>query len=365
MAASPSRWARIRGSLTPREWGRVGGMVGFIIGLYVVGWGVFIVAILPEHSKFLGIGVAVTAYTLGLRHAFDADHISAIDNTTRKLMSEGKRPLSVGFWFSLGHSSVVFALGVGLTFAARAIISQLAGKNSTVETFGGIIGTLVSGTFLYLIAILNLIVLVGIVKVFLEMRRGRYNDEELEQQLNARGLMTRFFGKLMRSIRSPWQMYPVGVLFGLGFDTATEVTLLAATAGAATAGLPWYAVLSLPILFAAGMATLDTLDGSFMNFAYGWAFSKPVRKVYYNITITGLSVAVAMLIGTIEIFGLLAAQLNLSGGFWDFMSSFNINEAGFIIVGLFVVTWAAALVIWRFGRIEQRWERAAAERRSY
>ena len=364
MAATPSRWTRIRSSLTPREWRRVGGMAAFIIGLYIVGWGVFILAILPEHSKLLGIGVAVTAYTLGLRHAFDADHISAIDNTTRKLMSEGKRPLSVGFWFSLGHSSVVCALGVGLTFAAQAIIKEVSNTHSTVETFGGVIGTLVSGVFLYLIAILNLVILVGIVKVFLEMRRGRYNDEELEQQLNARGLMTRFFGKLMRSIRSPWQMYPVGVLFGLGFDTATEVALLAATAGAATAGLPWYAVLSLPILFAAGMATLDTLDGSFMNFAYGWAFSKPVRKVYYNITITGLSVAVAMLIGTIEIFGLLAAQLNLSGGFWGFMSGFNINEAGFIIVGLFVVTWAAALVIWRFGRIEQRWERAAAERRS-
>src|ERR1017187_4344588 len=365
VAASPSRWARIRGSLTPREWGMVGGMVGFIIGLYVVGWGVFIVAILPEHSKFLGIGVAVTAYTLGLRHAFDADHISAIDNTTRKLMSEGKRPLSVGFWFSLGHSSVVFVLGIGLTFAARAIIGQLSSSNSTVATFGGIVGTLVSGTFLYLIAILNLVILVGIVKVFLEMRRGRYNDEELEQQLNARGLMTRFFGKLMRSIRKPWQMYPVGVLFGLGFDTATEVALLAATAGAATTGLPWYAVLSLPILFAAGMATLDTLDGSFMNFAYGWAFSKPVRKVYYNITITGLSVAVALLIGSIELFGLLATELKLSGGIWSYVSGFNINQAGFIIVGLFVVTWTAALVIWRFGRIEQRWERAAAERRSY
>jgi high-affinity nickel-transport protein len=364
VAATPSRWTRIRSSLTPGEWRRVGGMAAFIIGLYIVGWGVFILAILPEHSKLLGIGVAVTAYTLGLRHAFDADHISAIDNTTRKLMSEGKRPLSVGFWFSLGHSSVVCALGVGLTFAAQAIIKEVSNTHSTVETFGGVIGTLVSGVFLYLIAILNLVILIGIVKVFVEMRRGRYNDEELEQQLNARGLMTRFFGKLMRSIHSPWQMYPVGVLFGLGFDTATEVALLAATAGAATAGLPWYAVLSLPILFAAGMATLDTLDGSFMNFAYGWAFSKPVRKVYYNITITGLSVAVAMLIGTIEIFGLLAAQLNLSGGFWGFMSGFNINEAGFIIVGLFVVTWAAALVIWRFGRIEQRWERAAAERRS-
>ncbi len=364
MATTPSRLARIRGSLTPREWSRVGGMVGFIVGLYVVGWGVFILAILPQHSKLLGIGVAVTAYTLGLRHAFDADHISAIDNTTRKLMSEGKRPLSVGFWFSLGHSSVVFALGIGLTFAARAIIGQISDANSTVATFGGIIGTVVSGTFLYLIAILNLIILVGIVKVFLEMRRGRYNDEELEQQLNARGLMNRFFGKLMRSIRSPWQMYPVGILFGLGFDTATEVALLAATAGAATAGLPWYAVLSLPILFAAGMATLDTLDGSFMNFAYGWAFSKPVRKVYYNITITGLSVAVAMLIGTIEVFGLLAAELKLSGGFWTFMAGFNINEAGFIIVGLFVVTWTAALAIWRFGRIEQRWERAAARQRA-
>src|ERR1700692_2849530 len=234
MAATASRLDRIRGALTPREWGRVGGMVGFIIGLYVVGWGVFIVAILPQHSRFLGIGVAVTAYTLGLRHAFDADHISAIDNTTRKLMSEGKRPLSVGFWFSLGHSSVVFALGIGLTFAARAIIGQLSGPNSTVASFGGIIGTLVSGTFLYLIAFLNLVILVGIVKVFLEMRRGRYNDEELEQQLNARGLMTRFFGKLMRSIRKPWQMYPVGVLFGLGFDTATGGALLGARAGCRT-----------------------------------------------------------------------------------------------------------------------------------
>src|SRR5579864_3779410 len=276
MAATASRLARIRRALTPREWGRVGGMVGFIVALYVVGWGVFMVAILPQHSKFLGIGVAVTAYTLGLRHAFDADHISAIDNTTRKLMSEGKRPLSVGFWFSLDHSSVVFALGIGLTFAARAIIGQLSSPNATVATFGGIIGTLVSGTFLYLIAILNLVILVGIIKVFLEMRRGRFNDDELEQQLNSRGLMFRFFGRLMRTIRKPWHMYPVGVLFGLGFDTASEIALLAAIAGAATLSLPWYAVLSLPILFAAGMATLDTLDGSFMNFAYGWAFSKPV-----------------------------------------------------------------------------------------
>src|SRR5471032_2844036 len=313
-------------------------MVGFIVLLYVLGWGIFILAILPQHFKLLGIGVAITAYTLGLRHAFDADHISAIDNTTRKLMAEGKRPLSTGFWFSLGHSTVVFVLGIGLTFAARAIINQVSNANSTVETFGGIIGTLVSGIFLYLIAILNLVILVGIIKVFREMRRGRYNDEELEAQLNARGLMFRFFGKLMKSIHSPWQMYPVGVLFGLGFDTATEVALLAATAGAATAGLPWYAVLSLPILFAAGMATMDTADGSFMNFAYGWAFSKPVRKVYYNITITGLSVAVALIIGTVELGSIVTDQLGITGGPLATLADLNLNDVGYAIVGLFVLT---------------------------
>ena len=358
MAANTGRLSRVWGALTPREWTRVGAMAGFIVTLYVLGWGIFIAAIVPQHFKLLGIGVAITAYTLGLRHAFDADHISAIDNTTRKLMAEGKRPLSVGFWFSLGHSTVVFVLGICLTFAARAIIGQVSNSNSTIESFGGIVGTLVSGTFLYLIAILNLVILVGIVKVFMNMRRGRYNDAELEQQLNSRGLMFRFFGRMMRAIHSPWQMYPVGVLFGLGFDTATEVALLAATAGAATAGLPWYAVLSLPILFAAGMATMDTLDGSFMNFAYGWAFSKPVRKVYYNITITGLSVAVALIIGTIELLSLLAQQLGWSGGFWDWIGGLDLNIIGFLIVGMFVATWVVALLIWRFGRIEEKWSAA-------
>jgi nickel/cobalt transporter (NiCoT) family protein len=352
----------VRKALTPREWRRVGGMAATIVTLHALGWGILVLAILPQHYKFLGVGVAATAYMLGMRHAFDADHISAIDNVTRKLMAEGKRPLSVGFWFSLGHSTIVFALGIALTVAAKAVIHQVNNQGSTLNQFGGVFGTAVSGTFLYLIAILNFVVLIGIVKVFMEMRRGRFSDAELEQQLNARGLMFRFFGKLMRSIHAPWQMYPVGLLFGLGFDTATEVALLAVAAGAATAGLPWYAVLSLPLLFAAGMSLLDTLDGSFMNFAYGWAFSKPVRKVYYNITITGLSVAVALLIGSIELFGLLAAELHLSGGFWSFMSNFDINRAGFIIVGLFVVTWVAALAIWRFGQIERRWEVAAATR---
>jgi nickel/cobalt transporter (NiCoT) family protein len=367
MAAIAARWNTVRRGLSPREWRHALAMVATIVGLHVVGWGIFILAVLPAHNAVgtgLGIGVAVTAYTLGMRHAFDADHISAIDNTTRKLMAEGKRPLSVGFFFSLGHSTVVFALGVGMTFAAKAILGQVSNHTSTLEGTTGIVGTLVSGVFLYLIAILNIVILVGIIKVFIEMRRGRYSDDELERQLNARGLMFRFFGKLMRAIHSPWQMYPVGLLFGLGFDTATEVALLAATAGAATIGLPWYAVISLPVLFAAGMSMFDTLDGSFMNFAYGWAFSKPVRKVYYNITITGLSVAVAFMIGTIEIFGLLAGAFNLSGGIWDFTSKFNINQAGFIIVGMFVATWVIALSVWHFGQIERRWEQAAERRRT-
>ena len=366
MATIAARLTTVRSGLSSREWRHVIGMASTIVLLHVVGWAIFILAVLPQHNAAgtgLGIGVAVTAYTLGMRHAFDADHISAIDNTTRKLMAEGKRPLSVGFFFSLGHCTIVFALGIGLTFAARAILGQVANHGSVLHGTTGIIGTLVSGIFLYLIAAINLVILVGIVKVFMDMRRGRYNDDELEAQLNARGLMYRFFGRIMRAIRSPWQMYPVGVLFGLGFDTATEIALLAATAGAATAGLPWYAVLSLPVLFAAGMSLFDTIDGSFMNFAYGWAFSKPIRKVYYNITITGLSVAVAMLVGTIELFGLLANEFNLSGGIWSYVSNFDINQAGFIIVGLFVATWVLALGVWHFGRVEQRWQRSAARSR--
>ena len=364
MAATSSRLSRLRSGLTPAEWRHAAAMVGVIVALHVLGWGIFIVTIVPQHFKLLGIGVAVTAYTLGLRHAFDADHIAAIDNVTRKFMGEGKRPLSVGFFFSLGHSSVVFALAVALTIAAKAILGQVGDTGSVLHGTTGFVGTLVSGTFLYLIAALNLVILLGIVKVFLDMRRGRYDEAELEQQLNARGLMFRFFGRIMRAIRKPWQMYPVGLLFGLGFDTATEVALLAATAGAATLTLPWYSVLSLPLLFAAGMSLLDTVDGSFMNFAYGWAFSKPIRKVYYNIIITGLSVAIAVFIGTIELFGLLGSKLGLRGGFWDYTSNFDINQAGFIIVGLFVATWVVALLVWRFGGIERRWASAAARHHS-
>jgi len=360
MAEPTSRMARIRQSLSPAEWTRVGGMVAAVVGLNVVGWAMLAAAVGGHYkitsTEVFGFGTGILAYTLGMRHAFDADHIAAIDNTTRKLVNEGKRPLSVGFFFSLGHSSIVFGMAMLLNFGIRALDQQVKDDNSGLHNVTGIIGTTVSGTFLYVIAILNIIILTGILRVFREMRAGRYDDEELEEQLTKRGLMNRFFGPLGRRIDTPWKMYPLGALFGLGFDTATEVTLLVLAGSAVVSGLPFYAILSLPILFAAGMCLFDTVDGCFMNFAYDWAFAKPVRKVYYNLTITGLSVFVAVFIGTIEILGLIGSEYKLTGGFWSFMGAFDINKAGFVIVGVFVVTWAAALAIWRFGRIEQKWE---------
>jgi nickel/cobalt transporter (NiCoT) family protein len=335
-------------------------MVAVIVGLHVVGFLTLIALVAPKHSHLgnaglFTIGIGVTAYTLGLRHAFDADHISAIDNTTRKLMSEGKRPLSVGFWFSLGHSTVVFALAFLISVGVRALDGPLKNHGSNLHAVTSWIGTLVSGGFLYLIAALNIVILLGIIRVFGEMKHGSYDERALEQQLNSRGIMNRFLGRLTKTITRPEQMYPLGVLFGLGFDTATEVTLLVLAGGAAGAGLPWYAILCLPILFAAGMSLLDTIDGSFMNFAYGWAFSTPVRKVFYNITITGLSVLVALVIGTVELGGLIASELNLTGSFWNWFENININVLGFVIVGLFVATWAIAVSVWRLGRIEERW----------
>jgi nickel/cobalt transporter (NiCoT) family protein len=351
--------------LAGREWGRIGAMFGFIVALNAAGWGIYILAVMPHHFDYrgeagspglgVGLGVAITAWFLGFRHAFDADHISCIDNTTRKLMADGKRPLASGFFFSFGHATVVMVVGVGITIAARAVFGAVVNPSSAYETAGGTAGTLVSAGFLYLIALLNLIVLMGIFKVFRDMRRGVYDEAELEAQLQARGLMYRFFGRFMRSIKHTWQLYFVGLIFGVGFDTTTEVVLLAATAYAAIQGLPYYAVLALPFLFAGGLMLFDTLDGLFMNFAYGWAFARPVRKVYYNLVITGLSIGAAFIIGTIEILGVLTAELHLNGAFWSVMANFNINTAGFCIVGLFVAVWAVALAYWRFARVEARW----------
>jgi nickel/cobalt transporter (NiCoT) family protein len=350
---------------TAREWVRLAAMFGFIAAVNVAGWAIFVLYVMPHHFDYrgeggskglgVGIGVAITAWFLGFRHAFDADHISCIDNTTRKLMADGKRPLGTGFFFSFGHSTVVVAVGVGITIAARAVFGAVVDPSSVYETAGGAVGTLLSAGFLYLIALLNLIVLAGIFKVFREMRSGAYDEQQLEAQLQARGLMYRFFGRFMRSINHTWQLYFVGLVFGIGFDTATEVVLLAATAYAAIQGLPYFAVLALPLLFSGGMMLFDTLDGAFMNFAYGWAFARPVRKVYYNLVITGLSIGAAFIVGTIEILGIVTTEMHLHGAFWDLMANFNINLAGFCIAALFVAVWAAALIYWRLGNVEARW----------
>jgi len=353
----------VRSSLGPGEWTRLAAMAGVTLALYVVGF-LLLAAALPHHyrispSATFGIGTGVLALTLGMRHAFDADHIAAIDNTTRKLMADGKRPLSVGFFFSLGHSSVVLGLAVLLNFGIRSLDSQVRDGGSGLHRLTTIIGTGVSGTFLYVIAALNLAVLVSIVRVLADLRNGRFDESSLEAQLDRRGLMNRIFGPLARRIDTPWKMYPIGLLFGLGFDTATEVALLVLSGTAVASGLPFYAILALPLLFAAGMSTFDTLDGCFMNFAYGWAFARPIRKVFYNLTVTALSVLVALAIGTIELLGLLSSEINLTGGFWNAMARFNINSAGFAVVGLFVLTWLVALLVWRVGRVEERWDAAA------
>jgi high-affinity nickel-transport protein len=336
-------------ALTPAEWARFSGFAGGVALLHVLGWGLFL---WYSRSNPALAGLGTLAYTFGLRHAFDADHIAAIDNTTRKFLQEGKRSLGVGFFFSLGHSTIVFALAAGLAVAAHTVDSSIP----AFQDYGSSIGASVSGTFLWIIGILNLLVLLDILRIFRDMRRGSYDRERLEQRLLDRGFMNRFFlGRLARRIRASWQMYPLGLLFGLGFDTATEVGLLALAAGVATHHVPVLAVLSLPLLFAAGMSLMDTADGAFMSQAYGWAFSNPVRKVYYNITVTSLSVAVALLIGTIELLQVAATKLSLESGFWAFLGELDFSRLGYGIVGLFVFTWAVSFGVWKLRRIEERW----------
>jgi nickel/cobalt transporter (NiCoT) family protein len=362
-SASSSRWSRMGGALTGEDKRSLAGMAGFILLLHVVGFGVLVTLVVPRHfdlgaTGIFGVGVGVLAYTLGMRHAFDADHIAAVDNTTRKLMADGgRRPLSVGFWFSLGHSTIVFALAFLLSVGVKALAGQVEDGSSELHSVTGLVGASVSGVFLWILGILNLVVLRGIVAVFRRMRTGSFSEAELEDHLNRRGFMNRFLGGLTRSVRRPWHIYPIGVLFGLGFDTATEIGLLVLAGGAAAFNLPFYAILVLPILFAAGMCLLDTIDGVFMNFAYGWAFARPVRKVFYNITITALSVAVALIIGTIELIGVLADQAKIDSGPLAAIAAIPLDYAGYGIVLLFLVAWLAAVGVWRFGRIEEKWSR--------
>jgi high-affinity nickel-transport protein len=339
----------MKAAFTRSEWLRLSGFGGAVLLLHLLGWGLF--AYYARNNPALA-GLGVLAYTFGLRHAFDADHIAAIDNTTRKLLQEKQRPLGVGFFFSLGHSSIVFALATGFGLAAHTVDARIP----SFQAYGGAIGAGVSGTFLWLIGILNLVVLLDIVRIFFGLKRGEYDEAQLEQRLLDRGFMNRLFiGRLARRITKSWHMYPLGVLFGLGFDTASEVGLLALAAGVATHQAPFLAVVSLPVLFAAGMSLMDTADGAFMSHAYGWAFSNPVRKVFYNLTVTSLSVAVALVIGTVEILQLLSVS--------SWVDGLDFGTLGYGIVGLFVLTWVLSFTIWKVRRIEERWTAFAVTRR--
>jgi high-affinity nickel-transport protein len=345
------------------DWTTITAMGGVVSALHLFGWGVLVFGVAPQHitlgsAGVFGVGLGVTAYLLGVRHAFDADHIAVIDNTTRKLVGEGTRSLSAGFWFSLGHSSVVFGLAFLLAIGVRAVVGPVQDEGSPLLQTLGLIGSLVAGTFLILIGLSNLFAAVGIAKVFRRMRSGDLDEAELERQLASRGFLARIFAKVMRRVSKPWHLYPVGLLMGLGFDTATQVALLVLAAGTAAFTLPWYAILVLPVLFAAGMSLFDAVDGILMSRAYGWAFLQPVRKVYYNLTVTVLSVIVALVIGVILLSGLVAERFGIHSGPLAAIASANLEFVGFMIVGLFLAAWLIAVAVWRFGQVEKRWAAA-------
>ncbi len=354
----------MRDILTAGQWRAIAGMSTVILGLHALGFFILIALVepAPHHLGAAGViagGTGTTAYMLGLRHAIDADHITAIDNTTRKLMSEGKRPVSVGFFFSLGHSTIVFVLALLLSVGVKTLGGQVKDRTSQLHGVTGLIGTGVSGAFLYIVGALNVVILFGVIRTFRAMRSGDRAEDELAPELDICGPMSRLLRRFFRTVNKPWHMYPIGVLFGLGFDTATEVALLFLTAGAVGTGLPFYTIMCLPILFAAGMSLLDTIDGVGMNFAYGWALSKPIGRVYYNIAVTCLSVAVALLVGTIELGGIMARHVGAQGPFWRWMENVDLNTLGFVIAGMFIATWVVSAAIWRLARIERRWSTRA------
>jgi high-affinity nickel-transport protein len=345
--------ALMRDSFDRGERRRLAGFFGGVGLLHVAGWGLLFAAAAGQPT-ILALGGL--AYTFGLRHAFDADHISAIDNTTRKLLQDGRKPVGVGFFFSLGHSTVVFIIAAALGLTVKWIVEGVAGNGGQLRTVGGMLGTVVSGGFLVLIGVLNLVILLDIVRVYRKLKAGGYDDNSLELDLTAGGVMSRIFGRLFRVIRHSWQMYPIGFLFGLGFDTASEVAILAISAGAAAKGLPFVAVIALPLIFAAGMSLMDTADGAFMAKAYSWAFTSPIRKVFYNLTMTSLSVFVALFIGGMELMQAVIRAFGLTGGVFGAIAGFDlIGRAGYLIVAAFVVAWAAALLIYKARRIDERW----------
>ncbi len=345
--------ALLRQSFDRGERSRLAAFFGGVGLLHVAGWGLLIFYG-AGHPTILALGGL--AYTFGLRHAFDADHIAAIDNTTRKLLQDGRKPVGVGFFFSLGHSSVVLVIAAALGLAVKWIVEGVSGNGGELRIVGSLIAGLVSGGFLVVIGLMNLVILLDIVRVYRRMKGGEYDSESLEHELTAGGFMTKIFGRLFRVIKHSWQMYFVGFLFGLGFDTASEVALLAVSAGAAANGIPFGAIIALPLIFAAGMSLMDTADGAFMAKAYSWAFASPVRKVFYNLTMTSLSVFVALFVGLVELLQVLIHSLNLKGGLFSAIAGFDlIGRAGYFIVAAFVLAWAGAFVIYKARRIDERW----------
>ena len=345
--------ALLRESFDNGERKRLVGFFGGVGLLHIAGWGLLL-AVAARQPTILALGGL--AYTFGLRHAFDADHIAAIDNTTRKLLQDGKKPVGVGFFFSLGHSTVVFLVAAALGLAVKWIVDGVISNGGQLRSVGGELSTIVSGGFLILIGVLNLLVLIDIIRVYRRLKAGGYDDNSLEIDLTAGGMMSRIFGRLFRVIKHSWQMYPIGFLFGLGFDTASEVAILAISAGAAAKGVPFMAVIALPLIFAAGMSLMDTADGAFMAKAYSWAFTSPIRKVFYNLTMTSLSVFVALFVGVVELLQVLIQKFDLKGGFFSAVAGFDlVGRAGYFIVAAFVVVWVAALLIYKARRIDERW----------
>ena len=318
-----------------------------VILLHIIGFSFLFIA----DTNHLLFGMGILAYTLGLRHAFDADHIAAIDNTVRKLLQQKRNPVGVGFYFSIGHSTVVFLMSVLLGISVKWAKDELP----YFQNIGGIIGTLVSGFFLLLIGILNLFILISLIKLFARLSNEHIREEELDALLESRGFITRFIAPYFKLISRSWHVLPLGFLFGLGFDTASEIALLALSSGASQQSISFLGILSLPILFAAGMSLLDTLDGIIMKSAYNWAFFNPIRKIYYNITITAISVIAALIIGLIELLQIMEDKLHLKGTFWNIIQSIQFDYLGYILVALFLITWLISTLIWKFGKVEQRW----------
>ena len=346
-------------------------IVAVVAFLHIAGWGLFLYYnSQPQYAQLVDgkgalvyAGAGALAYSFGLRHAFDADHISAIDDTTRLMLAKNRKPLAVGLFFSLGHSTIVFLMSAFVAVAAKKAVEFQASFQET----GGIIGTSVSAFFLYLVGILNLVILVGIWKVWKAAKTGQFSHEHLNELLNDRGLMKRIFrGWFKNGFDHAWQIYPVGVLFGLGFDTATEVALLglSATAAIGTVGgvLPPLAIIALPLIFAAGMSMMDALDGIFMTKAYGWAFTSPLRKIYYNITTTGISIFVALVIGTIQVVAVLSEKTDIENlPVFSTIAGIDLGGVGYFIVLSFVAAWVISVLVWKYGRYEERYPSGVAE----